>query len=97
MNRRSLAALVLVNAVLLAALVTSLLSPQAAQAQFGSGSQYLMISGQSQVRNDQAAIYIVDTRNGAILALLYNSANNRLEPIAGRLLSQDIQAGGGSR
>ena len=97
MNRRSLAALILVNAVLLAALVTSLASPQAAQAQFGGGSQYLMISGASQVRNDQAVVYVVDTRSGAIVSLIYSSANNRIEPLGGRLISQDTQQSGGGR
>lgn len=95
MNRRSLAALVLVNAVLLAALVTSLLSPSPAHAQFGAGAQYLMISGQSQIRNEQALVYVVDTRNGAIVTLLYNSANNRLEGKGGRMISQDAQPRGG--
>ncbi len=95
MNRRSLAALILVNAVLLAALVTSLASPQPAHAQFGGGSQYLMIAGQSQVRNDQAAIYVVDTRNGAIVSLMYSSANNRLEPLGARVIGTDGPTRGG--
>lgn len=97
MNRRSLAALVTVNAALLAALVVTLFSPQPAHGQFGAASQYTMIAGQSQLRNDQAIVYVIDTRSGALVSLLFNAANNRLEPVGSRVLSQDTGNGGGGR
>lgn len=92
MTQRSLAALIAINAVLLAALVVSLFNPAPAMAQFGGGHQYLMIAGKSPIRNDQALIYVIDRRTSRVVALLFNSANNHFEPVAGRIVSQDIKA-----
>ena len=97
MNARSLAALVAINAALLAALVVSLFSPQPAQAQFGGGNQYLMIAGETVARNDQAMIYVIDLRTSAMVAMLFNSANNELELVGGRMMADDFRATPGAR
>ncbi len=90
MNRRSLAGLILINAVLLASLVVAGFSPQPAAAQFGgAGGDYLMIAGDVTGRNSQAAIYIIDMRSGRIAAILFNGSNNTLEIVAGRNVSED--------
>ncbi len=90
MNRRSLAGLILINAVLLASLVVAAFSPEPAAAQFGSGGgEYLMIAGDVTGRDAQAAVYIIDMRSGRVAAILFNGSNNTLELIAGRNVSDD--------
>jgi hypothetical protein len=90
MNRRSLAGLILINAVLLASLVVAGFSPQPAAAQFGTGGgEYLMIAGDVTGRNSQAAVYIIDMRSGNVAAIMFNGSNNTLEFIAGRNVSED--------
>jgi len=90
MNRRSLAGLILINAVLLASLVVAAFSPQPASAQFGGGGgDYLMIAGNVTGRDAQAAVYIIDMRSGRVAAIMFNGSNNTLELIAGRNVSDD--------
>ena len=90
MNKRSLAGLILINAVLLAALVVTSFSPEPAQAQFGGGGgQYLMIAGDASGRSSQAAVYITDLRSGKIVAVMFNSSNNTLDFIASRDVGKD--------
>ena len=90
MNRRSLAGLILINAVLLASLVVAAFSPEPASAQFGgAGGQYLMIAGNVTGRDSQAAVYVIDMRSGRVAAILFNGSNNSLEFIAGRNVSED--------
>jgi hypothetical protein len=90
MNRRSLAGLILINAVLLASLVVVGFSPAPASAQFGSGGgKYLMISGEVTGRSSQAAVYVIDMNSGRVAAILFNGSNNNLEIIAGRNVSED--------
>lgn len=98
MNKRSLAGLILINAVLLASLVVTAFSPAPAQAQFGgSGGQYLMIAGDVTGRSSQAAVYIIDMQSGKVVAVMFNGSNNTLEFIAGRDVSQDAERPAGSR
>ncbi len=98
MNKRSLAGLILINAVLLAALVVTGFAPEPAQAQFGgSGGQYLMIAGDATGRDAQAAVYIADLRSGKVVAVMFNGSNDKLELIAGRDVSQDSQRAETSR
>ena len=95
MNRRALAALILINAVLLSALVISSLTPPAL-AQMGGRGNYMMISGKIRGRANQNAVYIIDQTSTRIVALTFNSANNRLELIAGRRVADDARTGGGA-
>ena len=93
MKRRSLAALVLINSVLLAALAVTVLTPPA-HAQFGMGGAFMMISGAVRGRNSQNAIYIIDQQSSNMIAMMFNSANNRFEPIGSRRIADDARAGG---
>jgi len=90
MNHRSLASLIVINAVLLAALVVTVFSPAPAKAQFGgTGGQYMMIAGDVTGRDAQAAIYIIDMQTSRVVAVMFNGSNNTLEFVAGRDISQD--------
>ena len=99
MTRKSLAVLIVVNLVLLAALAISVFSPAPAQAQaLGGGSQFMMIAGSSTEGRSQAVVYIVDIRTGRMIAITFNSNNNELELLGFRNISEDVNAGiGGGR
>lgn len=100
MNKRSLAGLILINAVLLASLVVTAFNPTPAQAQLGGGGgggQYLMIAGDVTGRDQQAAVYIIDLQSAKVITIFFNGANNRLEFIAGRDVSQDSERTSGTR
>jgi len=80
MNKRSLGALVALNAALLVGLVTISIAPQPAQAQkLGARAEYLMVSGGSATRKQQAAIYIVELNTGKIAAAYVNTGNDSIE------------------
>lgn len=81
MSSRSLAALIVLNAVLLAAVAVTAFAPPA-KAQFGAPSQYMMIAGNVLGRNQQQGIYIIDRTTARIIGLFFNSSNNKVEPIA---------------
>lgn len=91
MNARSLAALILLNVVLLAGLVVTVFSPQPAAAQFAGGSQYLMIAGDVTGREQQAAVYIINLQTSQMAAVMFNTANNNLEVVAGRTVGEDLR------
>jgi hypothetical protein len=94
MNKRSLAALIALNVLLLVALAVTLATPEPAQAQFGAaGRQYLMIAGEVAGRSSQAAVYIIDTQSTRMVAVLFNSNNNTFEFVAGRTVGDDVAAG----
>ncbi len=97
MNRRSLGALIALNLVLVIALAMVSLTAQPAAAQFGGGSDYIMISGQVTGRQSQNVVYVVETNSARMIALFFNSANNQLSVIAGRDLGRDSRATGGGR
>lgn len=92
---RSLAALVALNVALLAGLVVTLFTPEPAQAQFGGGTQYLMLAGQTRGQNDAALIYILDVRSAAMISVVYNSGSKDLEFVASRGMANDIQEAAG--
>ena len=94
MNRRSLASLILLNAVLLAALVVSSLTPPA-EAQFGAGASYMMIAGQTRGRSNQDVVYVVDMQSSQMVAMMFNSSNNRFEYFATRRIADDAGSTGG--
>lgn len=97
MNRRSLAALILINAVLFAALAVTSLTPPA-YGQLGLGGNFMMIAGQIRGRNNQNVVYVIDQQSSQMVALIFNSSNNKFEYIGGRRISDDARnapAGGG--
>lgn len=99
MNARTLAALVLVNVVLLAAVIITAFAPQPAQAQLGAaGDQYLLISGETPQPTQQAAVYVLNVNTGQMIALTFDSRTDRVQVIDGRNVTEDIErAGQGQR
>jgi len=94
MSQRSLAALILINCVLLAGLVVTALSPERASAQLGrQNTQYMMISGEAD-GPDVNVLYFIDQRSTRMIAALYDSRNDDWELASrGRVISQDLQRG----
>ena len=90
MTRRSLAALILINAVLLAGVAVSMFAPHS-EAQFASGSQYLMIAGEVVGRAQQSGVYVIDLTRGDVLPLLYNTSDNSLDVFPVRNVREDTQ------
>jgi len=91
MNRKTLAALVAVNVVLLGFLLLSVLTggqPAYAQVEApGRGGDYVMLAGDLSSRTQQA-VYIIDQRSAQVLTLLFTSTTRRLELIGSRDLSE---------
>ena len=94
MNRRSLAALVLVNAVLLAVVAVTSLAPQPAEAQFVPARQYLMIAGEVQARGPAAAVYIIDLHSTLMVVARFDSRTGNLNFIDSRDIGRDLRPGG---
>ena len=80
MDRRTLRALVALNAVLLVALVLIGLTPAPAQGQY-SRAEYIMVAGKVVGRSQQSAVYILDLSSAQIAAVMYNSSNDKFEEI----------------
>ena len=94
MNRKSLGALVALNAVLLIALImVAMLPARPAQAQFG-GNAFVMIAGEVTGQARFNCVYITELQSAKMVAVMFNSANDKLEVIAGRELKKDVEAGG---
>ncbi|MEX0653587.1 MAG: hypothetical protein WDZ31_06390 [Phycisphaeraceae bacterium] len=91
MNQRSLATLILINAVLLAALVVTAFSPSPAEAQFAQPRQFLMIAGAVQARGPQAAVYIIDLQSSQMVVARFDSRTDELEFVDGRTVGDDLR------
>lgn len=91
MNRKTLGALIALNVVLLAGLAAVTMTPKQAQAQGFSRANFLMISGEITAREQQAAIYVVETNSGRMISLLFNGSNNTWQVIGSREIAKDIQ------
>ncbi len=81
MNRKTLRALLALNVVLLVALVLVGFTPQPAQGQFASRSEYIMVAGKVVGRKQQSAVYILDLATARIAAVMYNSSSDKFEEI----------------
>jgi len=92
MNKRSLGVLVVINFVLLSGLAVTFLAGQRAQAQFGLQGDYMMIAGEVTGRAQQAAVYILDLKSQRMATVMFDSRNQRLQLIAGRNVSNDLEA-----
>ena len=101
MTQRSLLALIVVNAALLAGLMAMLVTPRTAEAQFTAGDRYTMISGLAAGRSNNAAVYLINLNNGAVAPIFVSTANDSLEVFSGRVVSRDTGSarggGGGGR
>ena len=92
MNARTLAALVLLNVVLLAAVAVVALTPQSAQAQLGgAGDQYLLIAGKTPAAQDRDAVYVLNVNTGQVVSLVFDSRTDDLQRVDGRSVTEDIQ------
>jgi hypothetical protein len=92
MNRRTLGALVSLNAALLIGLTAVTLTPRPAEAQL-STPEFILIAGRVEGRDDQSAIYVLEKRAQRMIALFFNGNTNRFEVIGGRELSGDFAGG----
>jgi hypothetical protein len=90
-NRKTLGALIALNAVLLAGLAAVCLTPSTAKAQSFAGASYLMIAGDVTGRGQQAAIYVIDVNSGQVLSLFFNGANDQWQTIAYRDVKPDLR------
>lgn len=93
MNRKSVSALVVLNAVLLVALFVIGLSPAPATAQgLGGGPEFLMIAGKSQIRDNVSTIYLMELRSAQMLAVQFDTRNDSLEVVGARNLGPDFSS-----
>ena len=97
MNRRSLAVLIVLNVVLLAAIALTTSPLPRAEAQLGGGS-YLMIAGNS-AQSQFQVVYVMDTRTGRVVGFTVNGANKKVEVVGKRAIADDLKGGigGGGR
>lgn len=99
MTQRSLAVLAILNAVLIAAIAMTF-GPGVSEAEaqgLGRGGEYLMIAGNSQQRQQQAVIYVMEVNTGRVAAFFVNSANGNVDLIGARDISADVNEEGGGR
>lgn len=94
MTHRSLAVLIVLNAVLLAAIALTFGPVQRAEAMQLGGGSYLLIAGNSS-QAQQQVIYVMDTRNGRVAAFTINSANQKVEVVGAREIADDLNNVGG--
>ena len=99
MTQRSLAVLVILNAVLIAAIAMTFgATTQEANAQgIGGGGSYLIIAGNTQQREQQAVIYVMQVNTGRVAAFLVNSANGNVDVVGARDLARDLNGDEGGR
>lgn len=93
MNRQSLGALIALNVTLLVSLVIVTLTPQKADAQPAFGrSQYVMVTGETTARPNEAAVYIFDLASAQVAAVFFSTANNRFEVVGTYDMAGDLTA-----
>lgn len=91
MNRQSVGGLVVLNVVLLAALFVIGLQPAPATAQgLGGGPEFLMIAGQSTIRDNVSTVYLMELRSASMLAVQFDTRNDSLDFIGARNLGADF-------
>jgi len=98
MNRRTLAGLLVVNLVLLAAVAGINLVDNPAQAQFGAGGgDYVLLASEGDDGTD--TVYIVDFNRGAMLGVVPQRRGQRVEfkPVSFRHIGGDVARDFGDR
>ncbi|MEM9416252.1 MAG: hypothetical protein AAGA29_12365 [Planctomycetota bacterium] len=96
MTQRSLAVLVILNAVLIAAIAMTFgPGTSQVQAQGIGGGGYLMIAGDTQQRQQQAVVYVMQVNTGRVAAFLINSANGDVTLVGAREVANDLEDDGG--
>ena len=94
MNKRSLAALVFVNAVLLVALLFTSFSSDKAVAQssrHATTGNYVMTAGYNKTKDKQQLIYIMDLNSGRLLSVKFDGVRDRFEVEGSRDTAQDAK------
>ena len=96
MNRKTLGALVALNAALLLAIAALTLTPSTASAQFGGGAgEYTMIAAKRSGQTS-SAVHIFDTKRAVALTVEPNNrGKGEMTVIAYRNITNDFKAGGG--
>lgn len=90
MNKRSLGALIALNLVLLVALAV-VMPAKPAYGQLRQ-AEYLMISGAVTGRAQQNAVFIIELSSARMVALLFDSGNDKVDLLDGHDMSVDFQA-----
>lgn len=89
MNRKTLASLVVLNlALFVGLLVTSGHTP--AQAQLRSQNSYMMVAGEITGRGEQV-VYITELNSSKVLAVIVNTANKQITPLAAWNVGDDLK------
>ena len=95
MNKRSLGALVALNVALLVALLAVTFGSRAVNAEVRRPpGAYLMVSGQAQGRTDENVVYIIETYSSKLVAIFFDSGTAKFTFVDGRVISNDLNAGG---
>jgi hypothetical protein len=82
------------NVILAAILINKYLPEQAAHAQAGRPSDYIMVPGQlNGIPN--GVVFMIDTSQGYLSAMSYDDTQNQLSPMPKIDLNQVFRAGGG--
>ena len=93
MNRQTMRALVVLNLVLLATLVVVTVVPQPATAQLRGRDIYTMVAGETQDRDSQDLIHVINLTTGRVVSLIYESENDKLVLIGNLNFSRQLEAG----
>lgn len=91
MNRRTLAGLLVLNGVLLAALL-GLVLPEGARAQFGGAAgNYVMVASEGDSGSD--TVYMVDLNRGILIGIEpeRRGRDNRLNIVNYRIIANDVK------
>lgn len=97
MTHRSLAVLIVLNVVLVAALSVTVFNPQSAEAQLGASRQFTMISGAATGRDSQSVVYIVDLASSNVVPVFYNGSSKKFEFFTGATITDDMKGAGNNR
>lgn len=92
MNKKNLAGLVVLNAVLLVTLGVLCLTPRPASAQLGGiqGGDYIMIAGKPPGKTE-GTLYVVDLNTAKMLAITYDQSKKGLFSLAKRDITEDFR------
>ena len=91
---KTLATLVALNLALLVGLVVvTVAQPEEAMAQGFGGMNFTMINGDLRQRQNQAAIYVLETTQGKVVSLIYNGNNKQFEGIGRADIAADMGQG----
>ena len=99
MRKKTLPALVVLNAALLVMVAAFWLIPApSAEAQLGGrGNDYVMVAGDVRGRTDVEVVYILETTSARMAAITYRSDTTRLDVLDGTNIANDVRGAGARR